>query len=335
MDYKAFQQLLSQGSLPSVLLFQGEEDYLKRAAWQALRKAFLPEGLEELNEAVLDAPAEDELIAAAETVPFMADRRLLLVRDLPALTGKAEASDHLLEYLQQVPDSTLMVLYCTQKPDARKKIVSQLKKANATVDFSPLKNRDLTSFVIDSFRELGKSCDEPTAEFLIFTCGDDAHRLRTEIAKLASYHPEAPAIQPEEIRELATPSSESSVFRMIDAVVSGQASLAFSLLHQQLRNGEDRMALLALLLRQYRILQHIKILQRDGASRDVIQTALGIAPFVLNQDLRQASSYTGPQIREAVALCLDTDFAVKSGRLNADGALEAVILKLLNIRKKD
>ena len=197
MDRKDFDRLLAQGGIPSVLLFEGEEEHMKQAALGALQKKLLPEGLEDLNRTLLDAPETDQIIAAAETLPFMADRRLVIVRDHPALTGRAEADDRLAEYLPSVPASAVLLFYCTQKPDGRKKLYTAVKKLNGIVVFSPLRDRELTSFVTSAFRDLGKECDERTADLLVFTCGSDTGLLLTEIAKVASHAGDAPSIHPE------------------------------------------------------------------------------------------------------------------------------------------
>ena len=98
MNHTEFGNLLSQGKLPRVLLFEGEEEYLKQQALRSLRAALLPEGMEELNETVLTAPSADEIIAAAETLPFLADRRLVLIRDERSLSSRTEAEQKLLDY---------------------------------------------------------------------------------------------------------------------------------------------------------------------------------------------------------------------------------------------
>ena len=335
MDRKAFQQLLADGRLPSVLLFEGEDAYLKNQALSSLRAALLPAGLEQLNESLLDAPETDAVIAAAETLPMMADRRLVIVRDHPSLVGRAEADERLTDYISRVPATTLLLFFCTQKPDGRKKLYTAVKKQNGIVTFDPLRDRELTAFVTDAFHRLGRECDERTADFLIFTCGSDANQLLREIQKIASWHPEDPAVHPEDVRTLATPSLESTVFQLTDAVVSGQQARALSLLRSQLLAGQDRVFMLAMLLRQFRILQHIKIMQYEKRPRDAIRSALGVPSFALEQYIRQAAAYTGGQVKQAVRLCFDTEYAVKSGRLNAEGALEAVILNLLNLKNKD
>ena len=332
MDRKDFDRLLAQGTVPSVLLFEGDEEHMKQAALESLQKKLLPEGMEELNRTLLDAPETDQIIAAAETLPFMAERRLILVRNHPALTGRSEADDRLVEYLSSVPSFSVLLFYCTQKPDGRKKLYSAVKKLNGIVMFSPLRDRELTAFVTSAFRELGKECDERTADFLIFTCGSDTGLLLTEIAKVASHAGDAPSIHPDSVRAVATPSAECTVFQMVDAVVSGQSSRAFLLMRSQLLAGADRMYMLSMLLRQFRLLQHVKIMQYEKRSSAEIRSALGVPAFAVDQYLRQAAGWSNGQVKKAVNICFDTEYGIKSGSLSQNGALEAVMLKILSLR---
>ena len=89
-----FYQLLKENRLPSVLILAGEEQNQKQEALSALRNALLPPGMEALNETLLDNPDTDALIAAAETLPFMADHRLVLVRDYPEQAGAFPDNNH-------------------------------------------------------------------------------------------------------------------------------------------------------------------------------------------------------------------------------------------------
>ena len=334
MNQKEFLSILAKDSIPSVLLFEGEEEQQKQYALADLRKRILPAGMESLNETVLNDPSVDQLIADSETQPFMSDKRLIVVRDFSALVGRGEADEHLVSYLPAVPGSTVLLFYCSGKPDGRKKLYTAIKKMGGVVSFSPLKGAELIHFVTDSFHHEGKECDSRTAEYLVFTVGSDTGLLLSEIRKLASYAGTRPNILTSDISSLATPSAECTVFQMVDAVVSGQKNRAFTLLHNQLLAGTDRMAILAMLLRQYRLLQHIKIMQFEKRNMDFIRSSLGVSPYVLEQYMRQASGYSGGQIKKAVQICFDTEYAVKSGRMQAEGSVETVILKLLTIRDK-
>ena len=335
MERKDFELMLSRGELPPVLLFEGEEEQLKQEALAALRRFVLPAGMEQLNESVLEDPSADQLIAASETLPFMSDRRLVLVRDLPALTGRAEADERIVAYLPSVPSSTLLLFYCTGKPDGRKKLYSAVKKLGGIVSFNPMKGPELTHFVTEAFREAGKECDERTAEYLVFTVGTDAGQLRSEITKIASYASGRVKIEASDVTALATPSTECTVFQLVDAVVAGQSSRALTLLRNQLLSGADRMSLLSMLLRQYRLLQHVKIMQYEKKSMEYIRSVLGVPSFAVDQYLRQASSYTGGQVKRAVSFCFDAEYGVKSGRLPQEGAVEAVVIRLLALRRTD
>ena len=334
MNQKEFNRALSQGTLPPVLLFEGEQEQLKQEALAALRTSILPAGMEALNETLLEDPETGRLIADAETQPFMADRRLVVIRDYPALSGRTEADEKLITWLSSVPDSTILLFYCTGKPDGRKKLYNTIKKMGGIVTFAPLRGLELVRFVTDAMKEAGKECDEQTAEYLIFTVGDDAGLLRTEIRKLVSFTGDRPAVFASDISAIATPSTECTVFQMVDAVVAGQKSRALTLLRNQLLTGTDRMTILAMLLRQYRLLQHIKIMQYEKCENDYIRSALGIPSFAVDQYLRQASGYTGGQVKKAVRICFDTEYAVKSGRMQQEGAVETVVIKLLTLREK-
>lgn len=335
MNRNEFLQALKAGTVSGAVLFEGEEEHFKQTALQALRQAILPEGLESLNEAVMEAPETDAVIAAAETIPFMADHRLIIVRDHPALTGRSEADEKLLDYLSHVPETAVLLFYCTGKPDGRKKLYTAIKKNGKIVTFDRLKNQELTSWVTASFHELGKECDDRTADFLIFTCGTDSNLLNGEIAKIASYRTDDPRVSPDDIRQLATPSTECTVFSMVDAVVAGQSARALMLMRNLLRSGEDRIFLLAMLLRQYKMLQHVKIMQFEKQSRDYIVKHLGVPPFAADQYIRQASAYTGGQVKQAVRWCLDMEYSVKSGRINQEGSLETVMLRLLTMKNTE
>ncbi len=332
MDRKEFMQAIKEGKLRGAYLLEGTEENIKTAALSALRKKLLPEGLEELNENLLDNPPTDALIAAAETLPFLADQRLVVVREHPALTGRAEADDRLLDYLQQVPESCVLVFVQRGKADARKKLYKAVQKHGTVVSFAQLNDVELNQWIIRSFGSMGKQCAPQTASLLAFTVGNDTALLHTEMEKLAALAGERADILEEDVRAVSTRSIECTVFEMVDAVVAGQEGKAFGLLRDMLISGSDRIGILAMLLRQYRLLQHVKIMQFEKKSAQEIKQKLGIAPFAAERCIRQAQAYTGREVKQAVEICLDTEYRIKSGRMNQEGSLEAAMLEIFALR---
>ncbi|NLE19424.1 MAG: hypothetical protein GX623_01280, partial [Clostridiales bacterium] len=93
MDYQAFYAALKRGDVRTVYLFEGEEEYSKESALKALRAALMTGPLPVMNEATLSNPEESQVVAACETLPMLQERRLVVVRDSPLLTGKPPAGE--------------------------------------------------------------------------------------------------------------------------------------------------------------------------------------------------------------------------------------------------
>ena len=334
MDRKEFTQLIKAGTVSGAYLFEGVEENIKAATLQALRKAILPEGMEELNESLMDAPDASAIIAACETLPFLADKRLVIVREHPALTGRSDADEKLLSYIPNVPESAVLVFLCRGKADARKKLYTAIKKAGGIVSFAPLTDAELNAWVVKAFAGLGKSVSPQTASVLTFTVGSDTALLRREIDKLAALAGDRDTVTEEDVHAVATRSIECTVFEMVDAVVAGQQGKAFGLLRDMLTAGSDRLGILAMLLRQFRLMQHIKIMQYEKLSPADIKSRLGIAPFAADRCIRQAAGYTGGQVKKAVQICLNAEYKVKSGGWNQEGALEAAMLEIFHLKQR-
>lgn len=331
MDRQAFLKLVADGRCGGVYLLEGVEEHLKEEALRALRRALLPEDMAEMNETVLENPPTAALIAAAETLPFLAEKRLVVVREHAGLL-RGEADEKLISYLPRLPDTTVVVFYHRGKCDARKKLYRAVKACGEVVPFEPMRDAELNGWICDRVRALGKSCTPAVAAQIAFTAGSDTAQLCAEIDKLIGYAGSRPSLTEEDVRAVVTRSLEYNVFTMVDAVVAGNEQRAFALLRDMLLAGQERLGILAMLLRQYRMLQHIKIMQYEKRTPRQMQEALGVKGFVLDRYLRQAKMISGGQVKRGVQVCLETEYAVKAGKLNQDGALEAAMMALFAMR---
>ena len=321
MNHNEFVQALKAGKVSGAYLFEGVEENIKSVTLAALRKAVLADGLAELNESVMENPSAGEIIAACETLPFALDKRLVVVRELNGTTGRSEAEERLVSYIPKVPDSCVLVIYVRGKADGRKKLYSAVKKKGGIVSFEPLGDAELNGWIVRVFQQNGKKCAPDVASLLSFTVGND-----TALAG------DRDTITENDVHAVATRSIECTVFEMVDAVVAGQRARALMLLRDMLTAGQERLGILAMLLRQYRLMQHVKIMQYEKLSRQELVKNLGIAPFAAERTMRQAQGYTGAQVRRGVGICLDTEYKVKAGQYNEDGALETAVLALLGLR---
>ena len=341
MDRRTFFDQVTQGKIASCYVLEGPEEYIKRSALDALRKRLLPEGLEDINETRLTDPDAGALIAAAETLPFMAEKRLVLVRESGMLQGRAKGYDEarsaaaLAEYLQNPPDTACIVFYVRDKADGRKKLYSALKKTAEIVPFNPLDDREMIRWITQTLKKQGKQIAPAVCQKLTFTAGSELYALSGELQKLAAYAGDRAEILAEDIDAVCVKTTAYRVYDLTNTLMRGDAKSAFTLARALQKDGEEPLMLLALLQSECRRMLAVKLLRADGMQPDAIAARIGAPPFAVRQLYQQVTRYTEKQLHAMCDICLDTEYAVKSGSLPLEGALEKAMLQLLRVRAED
>lgn len=333
MTHTEFFAQVKKGEIARAYLFEGEEEYVKERALETLRQKLLPEGLEALNETTLQNPAAAQLIECAEMVPVMAEKRLVVANECAYVAnskaaGDADGAERLTKYLDTLPETTCIVFYVKGLADGRKKLSQALKKKAAAVRFDPLTDAELNKWIAGQFRPLGKIIAPQTAMQLAFTSGRELMLLSQEIKKLAAFVGERTEITPSDVERAATRTAECTVFQMADALVAGKAAEAFRLLSVLLENGEARIGVLAMIARQYRNMLYYKLSREAGMPDPEIARQIGVPPFAVRRLADQVRRETAQSLKEKLDLCVDTDYAIKSGRMRDDAALERAMMRL-------
>ena len=332
MDHNAFFEAMKAGKLAPLYLLEGTEEYIKSQALLRLCQLALPGGMEAMNQTELDNPTADELIAAAETLPFLTEKRIVIVRDLDALTTAKKADDTKAEavaaYLDRLCPSTVLIFTVKGKADGRKKLYLALKKRAAMVDFSPMGDAEAAAWTSRTMRAMGKRLDSAAAQKLVFTVGKDAALLKQEMEKLVSYLGEREEVQDADIDAVCVKTLESTVFQMVDAQVGGRYGEAFQLMQTVLEGGEDRFMVLSMLLRQYRILYHMSCLQEERTPQAQLGGLLGIPPFAVGRTQAQARRYPKERLKAAYDYLFDLEYRLKSGQAPQEGSAETALFML-------
>ncbi len=339
MTWKEFYAQIKGSAVQGVYLFAGPEEYLKREAMQALRRALLPAGLEQLNEAVLEGATAAQIIEAAETLPFMAERRIVEVRDwAPLLGGKARDEEseaaRMMEWLKDPPASCVVVFTMHGEADGRKKLTQALKKRGAEVRFEPLNDAELLRWMSARLKPLKKGISQQAASHLAFTAGRDLTRLSGEVDKLAGYIGERAEITVEDIEEAVSPSLEFSVFEMLDFLFAGDLARAERSLRALLMGGQSCVGVFSMLVRQLRMLAHLALAQKGGGDAAAVEKALKLHPYAAKRAARQARAMDAEALLRLYRQGVQADEDIKSGRLRDREALEFFMLKIVEMRGK-
>ena len=351
MNRESFYDQLKFGEILPCYLFEGEEEYTKASALKLLQSKVLQGDMALLNASVLLDPDADELIAVAETLPLMADKRFVLVKDSAWFSGRAgkegtedeekpaakadSGADKVADYLTRLPKTLCLVFYTRGKANGTRKLYKQIAKMGGLVAFENLDQAMIVKWIAKELKGYGKQIDHQTAEQLLFAVGDEMYQLSQELSKLAACAGERQTISIEDIEAISVKTREYKVFDLSDAVVSGQANRAARLMRDMIMEGEQRLMLIALLQRQYRQLLFTKILIDQGLSADGIAKKLAVPPFVARKLQGLSRNYTIGRLKWAYDMLIDTEFAVKSGQIAEEGSLEQALYRLLGEQREE
>ena len=335
MNHTEFFDKMKQGYIARCYLFTGEENYVKREALSQLEKKLLPEGLEALNENILEGKTAEDIIAACETLPMMAERRLVVVRDYAPLMagnsrGEKEETARLTEYLDKLPETSCLVMYMRGAADGRKALYKAFSEAKLAriVEFKALGESELLKWLSTRFKRADKSISREVAQRLAFLTGSDLTKLSGEVDKVCAHAGERVEIDESDL-EVVTPTLECNVFQMIDMLIARKSAQVYSMLAVMLDRGEDRIRILAMITRQMRFMTHIKLMDGRHLRDEEIIKALGITSYGLRNTRRQIKSFTDARLTAAYRDCVDTDQAIKSGVMTDQEGLERLLLKWL------
>ena len=337
MNYTEFFASVKNGSIAPCYLFEGEEEYTKHSALLALRKKLIDPAFQEMNDSRLTDPGADALIAANETFPFMADKRLVTVFESGMLSGKAgdydedKAVERLKGYLPHLPDSSCLVFYVRGKADGRKKLYAQIKKYGVIVTFDRLDDKSLVQWIAKEFKNHGQQITVDGCERLYFSAGRDLTLLSNEIEKISAYAADKTKITGEDVEAICTKSTEYKLFELAGVLLEGSGKKAFDMLEGLLREGESRVALISLLGRQCRQMQTIACLMQEKKQNNELARLVGVPPFALQKLVAQTKKYSLEQIDGMVAMCLESEYQFKSGQIADEGSLERIMLHILSL----
>lgn len=333
MNWNEFYQAVKDGKVSGVYLFTGPEEYIKREALEALRTKILPPGLEQLNDATMEGVTARQITDAAETMPMMCEKRILTVRDwAPLLPGKTKDEESEIEWMQKwlndPPESCILIFYMRSDPDGRKKMATLLKKKATVVSFDLLSDADLSKWCAGRLKPLGKKITAPAIASLTFMAGRELTRLCGEIDKLSSYVGDRKEITPDDVKAIVSASLEYNVFELMNALLAGDMHKSQSTVNSILQGGQNPIGILAMLTRQIRQMTHMKCALDSGIPVQTVQEQLKMHPYAAKQTANQCKKLSSAWLTSLYEICVSTDFDIKSGRLRDQAALDSIMLKI-------
>lgn len=246
------------------------------------------------------------------------------------LLGRKHDEDDLLALLAGVPDDADLVLWedLDAAAAAKHAVMKKLgkKKGVTLLGFDPLTGPSLTGWIRDEVARRGAQIEPRAVAFLVDQVGGDLWRLHGELEKLIAYRRGEP-VRLADAELLTQGTVDEDIFGIMDALSAKDAARASRMIREQVAGGLEEGYLLAMLLRQARILTMARSYasQNPRATKDDFARALSLHPFVAQKAAAAASSFAPKTLLGLLDALFAADRAMKTGRVSPAVAVSQVV----------
>lgn len=255
-----------------------------------------------------------ELLENASTSTLWDPHKLILVRQAERISAKiAEA---LLPLLENPPERSTVVFLAT-KADARTKFIQALGKAKENAALVKLEHPatgEWNLWVQSFLKELGKDLDDEGRALLQEWTSGSLSELKHALERSALFAGESPTIRLEHVKAVSFRVAPEEAYLFSSEVLSGNTGKALARMDSLLNQGEEPIALIGLLARQYRWLLSILALRAEGQADAAIASACRIFPAAARVLFPASRKLGGKGVIRGLSALVAADLALKSSR---------------------
>ncbi len=314
---------IKSGNYKKVYLICGEEEYLKLNYKNQFIRAVA--GDDTMNLGIYEGKNFDvnEVIDTAETFPFFAERRLIVMEDTGLFKSGGE---ELAEYMSEIPDSTIF-LFVEQNVDKRSKMYKAVKANGYICEISRQTEKDLSLWAARIFAKDGKKITNADMSYLIANVGTDMEVLSREIEKLISYDLNKEIISKEDIDAVCVKQLNVRIFDMVDAISVKNQKKTLDCYYELIAEKEPPMRILFMVARQFHLILQAKDLSARGMSKDQIAQTMGVQGFIATKSIRQSRNFSVAELKSALTESVQTEEMIKKGLMDENIGVEMLLIK--------
>ncbi|MBI5754998.1 DNA polymerase III subunit delta [Candidatus Peregrinibacteria bacterium] len=313
-----------------LFLFTGSDSYRIQQKIEYWKKSFAEKHGGSANITLLDGKKIElaEIRSAFETLPLLAEKRLIIIRDfLKNAKPKNEEDGEEVENtalkdqkklataLENLSDDCILVFVEPGSfPDRRSALVKKIQKNGKIEVFETLEGASLTQWILDTVKEHGGKISPANADFLARHIGSNLWQLGNEIEKLVTFADQR-EITEKDILLLTKANIKTTIFKLTDYFGQKNARLAIETLDTLTKNSEDIFYIFFMIVRHFRILIQVKSLLEQKKSQQNILTELHLHPFVIDTAIRQCRNFPLTALKTIYGKLLTIDESAKTGKI--------------------
>jgi DNA polymerase-3 subunit delta len=315
---------LTTGKARPFYLLYGEEGYLIERGREAIFAAILPPQFREFNFTSYDADQASpaEIINACNTLPCMAQRRIVMVKG----THRYSQSDlkSFIPYLQSPSPTTALIFIAEGMPTG---FIKEIK--DGAFHLKRPSQGETPQWIRSIAQELGKEIAPEAIRYLQEAIGSDLQGLRNELVKVSLYIGDKERIEVKDVEGVVSEIRVNTIFELTKAIGDRDLKRALWVLGKIWESGEHPLKILGMISRQFRHLLMTKEAMAQGGGTAEVKKQVGISnPYYLRELSAQAKGFPQQALQRALTKLWETDLDLKRSPLSKRLILEGLVIKL-------
>lgn len=310
-------------------LFYGEEEYIKNQYLNEIKAQTV--GEEDLmNYSCFEEKECDvaKLIETGETIPFFATYKLVVIKESGFFkTGKKDDTQKLVKWLENIPDYMVMVFF-EKEVDKRNSLYKLIQSKYVAIECICPAEDTMLALLEKNCKEKDIRISNRLLSYFVQNMPKSIHYTLGELEKIGSYC-EGVEVTKEAIEKVCVFSLEQRVFQLLKEMSKKDTTNALGIYNRLIESKESPIGILVLIARQYRILLQVKYLLKTGTPVQQIGKMVGIPPFVAKEVAEESKYFSYKQLQHILALCLESDQAIKTGKMEPVKCIELLIMECI------
>ncbi|MBT4277363.1 DNA polymerase III subunit delta [Candidatus Falkowbacteria bacterium] len=313
-----------------IIFLYGEDTFRSKQKLKEFKGKFTRDiDKSELNIATINGERLDveKFKQAILTGGFLVKKRMVIIENLISKNKGKKVLDEIVDLIKDKNINTVnnIIIFWEEIGSKSKKgwqgkvlsgtLFNYLKTGKYVFEFLLLNNPKLAEWVKSQFKNKDKEIDPQAVNLLVNLVGDNLWKMNNEINKLASYQDNIISVQ--DVKKIVSETFQENIFGLVDAIAEKNKKLFLELLNSHLKEGVEITYLLAMLIRQFRLLLSAKSMLQGNPYAN-LSTELKVPIFVERKIKNQSAKYTLTELKNIYKKLLQIDIKIKQGYFNPE-----------------
>lgn len=316
-------QDLKNQQFQRVYLLYGSEQYLIKYYKKRLKDAII--GDDTMNYTFYQGQSvpASEIIDIGNTMPFFAEKRLIILEDTDIFkSGAEEISD----YIKSMPEY-LYIIIIEPAADKRTKLFKTVNSVGSAVEIKAYTGDEQLRWINGMLARDSKKMTINDMHYLISLTGDDMVNISSEIEKLISYTGDREIVSRADIDAIVSRQIGDHIFKMVEAMGNRNQTKALEYYYDLLAKREPPFKILALVTRQFNLILQAKELKQKRLLDKDIASKIGVNPYFVKDYINQGNSFEIETLIKALEACARADEDIKTGKMSDKLSVELLIVE--------